>query len=95
MKQELYKPKKAILDVATFCKYTGRQDAKAGEYVNEWKRVEYDVVAFEVVSGEAAALIESESDGSCVDDFHEYLVLYFKDGDTATYRNSYVDLFLL
>lgn len=63
--------------------------------MSDIKEIQYTgVESFEVISGEAAAKIEAESDGSCIDDLHEYLVLTFKNGETSTYRNSYVDLFL-
>ena len=59
-------------------------------------RVQYsDVIAFEVVHGDAAALIEAESDGSCIDELHEYLVLSFANGETSTFRNSHVDMFII
>lgn len=75
------------LDVYDTCKYF----ATAEDFKREIQ-VTYDgVVGFEVVSGKEAKAIEAESDGSCIDDFHEYLVLFFENGDTATFRNSYVD----
>ena len=39
--------------------------------------------------------ILSETDGSCVDDYNEYLILTYDNGETSTYRNSYVDVFRL
>lgn len=82
--------KKAQLDVYSECKYTA-----SAETLENCKTVNYDgVFGFEIVTGEKAKQIEAETDGSCIDDFHEYLVLLFDDGETSTYRNSYVDLFI-
>jgi len=66
-------------------KYEDREDGKDIKYSG--------CIGFEVITGEAAAQIENESDGSCIDEYHEYLVLHFENGDTATFRNSHVDLF--
>lgn len=87
-------------------KYFIRRNAKVEIEIHEevkyidlsenFTRVQYsDVVAFEVIHGEAAELIEAESDGSCIDEYHEYLVLHFANGETATFRNSHVDMFVI
>lgn len=78
------------LDVYDVCKYTATKEDFEREKVAVYKHV----AGFAVVSGEDAKELEAETDGSCIDDHHEYLVLYFEDGDTATFRNSYVDMFL-
>ena len=53
-----------------------------------------NIRGFEVATGERAEQIISETDGSCIDEFNEYLVIYLEDGNTATFRNSHVDLFI-
>ena len=85
MKQYFYKPCKVIVERYSRCKYFHPEDGERITHEN--------VEAFEVVHGEAAAQLEAEMDGSTLDDYHEYLVLYFTTGETATYRNSYADLF--
>ena len=51
-----------------------------------------DVDGFEVISGSEASEIESKHDID-IDDNHEYLKIYLKNGETATFRNSYTILF--
>jgi len=58
------------------------------------KIVQYEgVVRWDIVDGEDATAIEAHTDGSCIDEFHEYLVLHFGDGSDGTFRNSHVDLY--
>lgn len=91
MKQNFMRTRKVMLDVYDECKYTA-----SDEVFENSKQITYNnVVAFEVVTGKKAELIESLTDGSNIDDCHEYLVLYMKDGSTSTFRNSYVDLFTI
>lgn len=57
--------------------------------------VEYDgVKGFDVVSDPATVEeIENCTDANSIDEYHEYLILYFENGETSTFRNSHVDLF--
>ena len=80
------------LEVYAECKYTAAEMKKEEVFENA-KTVRYeDVESWDIVTGYEASLIEAETDGSCIDDYHEYLVLHFTNGDTATFRNSYVDM---
>lgn len=76
------------VEVYGACKYTASEEAFANS-----KTVQYEIKSWEIVTGDDATEIESETDNSCIDDFHEYLVLNLTNGETATFRNSYVDMF--
>lgn len=66
-------------------KYTGN--------ITEETEVEYTGVnAWDIIEGGAEA--EEIEEQGLMDDNHEYLVLHMNDGRTATYRNSYVDMFI-
>lgn len=54
-------------------------------------RVQYNIKSFSIVNGEAAGV--ENTDGTCIDENDEYLVLKLEDGDTATFRNSHCDMF--
>ena len=73
------------------CKLT----AKSAEDLGEEKEITYtDLKNWSIVDGEDATEIENHTDGSCIDEYHEYLVLRFVDGSEATFRNSHVDMFI-
>ena len=67
------------------CKY--EEDSKVIKEVNIT-----DIISLEVVEIPASKIL-SETDGSCVDDYNEYLILTYDNGETSTFRNSYVDVF--
>ena len=71
--------------------YSGVKYDLSNEKVAE---VEYkDIEGFEVVTGERATEIGNMTDEESRDEYNEYLVITFKDGQTATFCNSHVDLF--
>lgn len=89
MMKRFTRTKHVELDVYSECKYTASEEVFENQKVVEYE----NVIGFEVVTGEQAKEIEARTDGSCIDDMHEYLVLYFENGETSTFRNSYVDMF--
>lgn len=57
-------------------------------------KVEYTgVTSWDIITGGKEAE-EIEAQG-LVDEYHEYLVLHFQDGDSATFRNSHTVLFII
>lgn len=88
---QMYRPRKAIVDLYDVVKYHAEQ----ADFDRE-QTINYSgLTAFDIVDGDDAWEIEDYTDDSTIDDFHEYLVLHFENGDTATFRNSYCDLFVI
>ena len=73
---------KVIVEVYNAVKYE-----KESEKVAE---VKYDITGFEVKEIPAAEILKVFDE---TDDYNEYLILTMANGETATFRNSYVDLF--
>lgn len=61
---------------------------------NETEVVYTGLVKWSIVNGVDAAEIEKDLAENEIDEHHEYLILEFNDGTTATFRNSHVDMFL-
>ena len=53
-----------------------------------------NIIGFEVVTGERADQISSETDANSIDPYNEYLVIYLEDGSRATFGYSKSDLFI-
>lgn len=82
---------KVVVEIHIFenCKYTTKRAELGEEIVVRYT----DVKSYSVIEGgKEAEAIESAVDASGVDEYHEYLVLYFENGTTATFRNSHVDM---
>lgn len=87
MKYAVLSNRKCIVEIYEECKYTYDGD--------EHVEAKYDDIKYyEVLSGDEAEQFEKTIDDEMIDDYHEYLILYKKDGSIASFRNSYVDLFI-
>ena len=73
------------VEIYSECKYHATKET----FENSVKTLYKDVESWEIISGTDAQEIE---DAGLIDDYHEYLILHLSNGETATYRNSYVDL---
>ena len=71
-----------------------QEDKYTATEIVEPKRVQYrNCKGFEVLDGEEGKAYAELVGGD--DEHDEYLVLNFEDGETASFRNSHVDLFVL
>lgn len=82
----------ADANVTLFVYENSKYISNAGE---EKEIIYTGLKSWSIIDGEDAIAIESETDGSCVDENHEYLVLNFVDGTTSTFRNSHVAMFIM
>lgn len=80
------KPFDGTLIIYNKCKYHGKDEEGTTLHRDGIKN-------WQIVTDEDAEALEARTDGSCIDDYHEYLILNYTDGTSETYRNSYVDLF--
>ena len=87
MVNTFYRLRNIEIEVYNTCKYN--KDSEVAHII-PYK----DAQSFEVFNADTAAdrVAEIEASG-LVDDYHEYLTVYFADGSEATFRNSYVDMF--
>ena len=71
--------------------YNGVKYEATSEKVAE---VKYNNIrGYEVVTGDKATEIGLETDENSRDEYNEYLMITLENGDTSTFRNSYVDMF--
>ena len=63
------------------------------KYDKESKKV--CVLSYEIISFKVEYREDLETGDKTKDDYDEYLILYLSNGETATFYNSYVDLFIL
>ena len=66
------------------------------KYERESKKIaelEYDIEGFEIIHSADDEDIERNYTEEELDPYDEYLKIYLEDGETATFRNSRVDMF--
>ena len=69
---------------------------KYNRETEKFSDVEYkNIKRFEVVTGEKATEIGNETDANSRDEYNEYLVITLENGETSTFCNSHVDLFII
>lgn len=66
-------------------------NGEEGEEINYKGVTSWDIIE----GGSEAEELEAETDGTYLDEYHEYLVLHFEDGTQATFRNSHVVMFII
>ena len=54
-----------------------------------------NIKGYEVVTGEKATLVGSETDEASRDEYNEYLIITSENGERCTFCNSHVDMFRL
>ena len=73
--------------------YNGVKYESSSEKVAE---VEYNNVrGYKVVTGDRATNIGLETDKNSRDEYNEYLIITLENGETSTFRNSHVDMFII
>ena len=70
--------------------YDGVKYEATSEIVAE---AEYNIIGYEVVTGDRATEIGFETDENSRDEYNEYLIIILEDGETSTFCNSRVDMF--
>ena len=63
---------------------------KYNENSKKMEEIEYNVTGFEVKEIPATEILKVFDE---TDEYNEYLILTLANGETATFRNSHVDLF--
>jgi len=86
MKKHFRENVKVEVKIYGDCKYEPTSESR--------NKAQYLIKAFEVKTIPAEEILK-ETDESNLDPYNEYLILYLEDGDTATFRNSFCDMYLI
>lgn len=78
----------AQVKIIIYDRYKYDRQSKAKERLYFTGLTSWDSIS----GGDEAKKIEADTD--MIDDYHEYLILHFKDGTKRLFCNSYVDLFI-